>query len=348
MIVVIIAGGSGSRLWPLSTPDYPKHLLKVTGDQSLLQSTYARAGKLTSQDKIYIITDGSHAHHVRDQLAGLDAEHCIVEPGRRSTASCVVAALYYMQSRHDHDEPIVFLSADHFIRDVDGFARSFRTAAAASQKYGREVLVGIEPTYPSTGLGYIQKGELIEDASLIFNVECFVEKPELAKAKAYVRSGNFLWNGGYFVGSVNTFLKAMLAHSPLMQQEYDRLLVTTNEEEYRQAYLGFESVSIDYALNEHVPDLLVVPAGFDWMDIGSFNDMYGVMDDYDEHNNHVRGPQIELEDVDSSFVHNQEDKPVAVIGLDNVVVINTPHGLLVTRKDLSQKVGDVSKRFKKD
>jgi mannose-1-phosphate guanylyltransferase len=343
MIVVIIAGGSGSRLWPLSTPTFPKQLLKVNGDsRSLLQNTYDRARKLT--DEIYVVPEASHVDIAREQLSELDEDHIIIEPARRGTAHCIVQALDYIsKNHHDHDEPIAFLHSDHYIRDVKGFTQSFKVAGKASAKHGRVVLVGVEPDEPATGFGYIQKDTLLDENQFVYTVDSFKEKPDFETAKKYLRSGNYLWNCGYFVGSVNTFKSAM-EEAPDLLANFQKLQDATPAN-YEETYLSFESNTIDYALMEKVSNLLVVPANFDWMDLGSFNDMYKAAD-RDIIGNNVQG-LVEIEEVENSFIQNQEDKPVVVIGLDNVVVINTPDGILVARKDLSQKVGDVSKRFKK-
>lgn len=342
MITVIIAGGSGSRLWPLSTPGYPKHLLSLTGTRSLLQHTYERA--MAISDSVYVVTDGSHAEHVQQQLPELKKEAFIIEPGRRGTASCILAALHRVAGRHDEDEPIAFLHADHYVRDTAGFAHSFKLAETASKKEKRIVLIGVEPDSPSTEFGYIKKDGLFDEKSFIFNVHSFTEKPAFEKAKRYMNSGNYLWNCGYFVGSVSTFASAMQIYAPELWTYYKQLLDAKSSEEYDQCYLGFENIAIDYALMEKVKNLLVVPATFDWMDLGSYVDLHKIVEK-DERGNHVHGNNIELEQVENSFIQNHEDKPVAVIGLDNVAVINTPHGVLVTRKDLVKQVGEVSKRF---
>lgn len=342
MIVVIIAGGSGSRLWPLSTPDYPKHLLKINGDEeSLLQKTYNRAQ--TISQKIYIVTDGSHAHHVRKQLPGLDDSACIVEPARRGTASCILAALARVHSAHGDDEPIAFLAADHYIRDTQGFARSFEIAGQVSGQTNRIVLVGVEPDYAATGFGYIKKGDLLEKNSFVFNVDSFKEKPSREVAQEYLKSGQYLWNCGYFVGSVKAFKTAMQASAIELHNNYEKL-TAASAEDFEHVYLSFESISIDYALIEKTKNLLVEPASFDWMDLGSYGDLHKAAGS-DAQGNHVTG-RVELEGVENSFVQNYEDKPLALVGLDNVAVINTKDGILVTRKDLAQKVGDVSKRIK--
>jgi mannose-1-phosphate guanylyltransferase/mannose-6-phosphate isomerase len=341
MIVVIIAGGSGTRLWPLSTPDYPKHLLKINGDErSLLQHTYDRAKSLT--DKIYVVSDNSHIQHVRDQLSELPEEAFIVEPARRGTANCIVAALAYISKRHDPDEPIASIHADHYIRDVEGFKHSFKIANEVSQASGRIVLVGVEPDHPATGFGYIEKDGIFDEGNFVYGVKSFKEKPDIGLAQEYVSSGNYLWNCGYFVGSVDTFKQKMEAYAQPLMANYNKLAEATPES-YEEAYLGLESDAIDYALIEKVQDLVVVPASFDWMDLGSFGDLHKAVG-ADQDGNHASG-NVEIEMVNNSYIQNQEDKPVAVIGLDNIAVVNTPHGLLITRKDLSQKVGEVSKRI---
>lgn len=329
-------------MWPLSTPDFPKHLLKLGGEEkSLLQNAYARAQKLTN--KIYVITDASHAHHVQDQLPGLSSEELIIEPARRGTASCIIAALAHLAPRHPSDEPIAFMPADHYIRDIEGFEHSFKMADSIVRQKQRLVLVGVEPDQPATGFGYIQKGALFDEAKLVFEVQSFHEKPDFDTAQKFLRSGKYLWNCGYFVGSNDIFAAAMQAHSPGLHDSY-RQLLDSQGDEYVETYLALENIAIDYALIEKVTDLLVVPAAFDWMDLGSYGDLSKAVTT-DEIGNHFTGSSIHVEEVQNTYIENQEQKPVVVIGLDNCVVVNTPHGILVTRKDLSQKVGDVSKRL---
>lgn len=341
MIAVIIAGGSGTRLWPLSTPSYPKHLLKVGNDEaSLLQHTYSRAKRLA--DDVYVVSEAGHIKHVKDQLSDLPEDHFIVEPARRGTASCIVAALAHVAQKHDINEAVVFSHADHYIRDSKGFVQSFKVAAETAEREQRLVLVGVEPDYPATGFGYIQKADVLTGDGIVYNVHSFKEKPDYDTARSYLKSGNYLWNAGYFVATLSTFQRVMQQYAPDLAASYERLMKATGKA-YEDTYLTFENVAIDYALIEKVPDLLVVPASFDWMDLGSFADMHKAVD-RDEQGNHVRG-KVQIEEVENSFIQNHEAKPVAVIGLDNVVVVNTPDGILVARKDLSQKVGDVSKRF---
>jgi len=344
MITVIIAGGSGTRLWPLSTPKFPKHLLKLTGERSMLQTAYDRASKLG--DTIYVVTESSHSGHVRAQLPELPKSAILIEPGRRGTAHCIIYALDVIARKHDHDEPIAFIHSDHHIRDIGGFARSFAVAAKVSQTNNQITLIGIEPTFPSTGFGYIERDGVINASKGVFNVESFKEKPDYKTAKVYVESGNYLWNCGYFVGSANTFLNEMRLNAPDLYKSFEILsaIAKVGTKQYDDAYLALDNQVIDIALIEKTKNLAVVAASFDWMDIGSFKDLHDVVPQ-DEYGNYFNGDNIHTIDVANVYIRNEEDKPVAVIGLDNVVVVNTPDGILVSRKDVSHKTSDVAKKL---
>lgn len=346
MITVIIAGGSGTRLWPLSTSGNPKQLLKLTNDYTMVQNTYNRS--TTFSKEIFVVPDVSHAHLLREQLPVLDDAHCVVEPGRRGTANCIVAALAHISKMGvDKDEPIAFISADHHVRDIEGFARSFALAADASRTKKTIALIGIEPTFPATGFGYIERSDELSDIAGVHTVERFKEKPDFETAREYMQSGRYLWNCGYFVGSINTFLKEMKANAPGLAQNYEKLSAIKDPQssEYEDTYLSFENEVIDIALIERAKDLVVVPASFDWMDVGNFNDLHAA-NELDQLNNYVSGMNIHSIDVENAYIRNEEhDKPVVVIGMDNVVVVNTADGILVSRKDLSPKVGEIAKKI---
>jgi mannose-1-phosphate guanylyltransferase/mannose-6-phosphate isomerase len=347
MIVALIAGGAGTRLWPLSTPDYPKHLLTVTGEQSLLQMAYDRAKRMS--DDIYIVTEASHAHHVKDQLADLKDEAFIVEPARRNTSGCFLAALVRAKRDHGDDEPIAITWADHYIRDIDGFVESFHIAAEASKKYCRPVLVGVEPTYATTGFGYIHKAHLLEGEQLVFEVEGFKEKPHLELAQEFFRSGEYLWNCGYLVGTPKALEKTMEADCPKLWEDYQKLLAAAEEGEdaYKQAYLELDSIQLDYTFHELAKNLLVVPGIFTWLDIGAFKDLDTVTES-DEKGNSVIAEKgkVALIETENSYIRNDDEKPIAVVGVDNIVVVSTPAGILVARKDQSQKVKEALQQFK--
>ncbi len=342
MIAVIIAGGSGTRLWPLSTPCYPKHLLKINGEaESLLQKTYQRVQSFA--DTVYVLTEQSHAEHVVEQLPNLDGANILVEPTRKGTANCTIAALVALGKKHPKDEPVFILWADHYVRDIEGFSHSIQIAAEVSKTENKIALIGVEPDYAATGFGYIQKGSVFDAKKFVYNVKSFQEKPDYQTAKDYLKTGNYLWNCGYFIASINAFEASMGQYAPALLSNYQKLLAA-NKDTFDKIYTALEPANIDNALIERMDGLLVVPANFDWIDLGSYADLHKVTDS-DECGNHLSGDAIEVEGVENSFIQNEEDKPVIVIGLDNIVVVNTPKGVLVSRKDLSQKVGSLSKRL---
>jgi len=309
----------------------------------MLQTAYDRAKRLG--DTVYVVTEASHAHHVREQLSELPEEAFLIEPGRRGTAHCIVFALDVIARNHDKDEPIAFIHSDHHVRDIDGFARSFKAAAEVSTERHEIILIGVEPTFPATGFGYIQRDGAIDTGSNIYQVESFKEKPDYETAMKYVDSGKYFWNCGYFVGSVNTFLNEMERSAPDLKSSFDSLaVVEPGGGEYQKAYLALDNQVIDIALIEKAQSLAVVGASFDWMDVGSFKDLHDVVS-RDEQGNYFRGEGINPIDVENVYVRNEEDKPIAVIGLDNVVVVNTPDGLLVARKDVAARTGEVAKKL---
>jgi len=347
MITVIIAGGSGTRLWPLSTPEYPKHLLKLVGDESVLQTTYNRAKMIA--ETVYILTEASHSDHVKQQLPELTDDNFIIEPGRRGTANCIVMALDVISRRHGADEPVAFIHSDHQIRDNEGFKKSFESAFEVSVKNHEIALIGIEPTYPATGFGYIERGEVIDSEHNINKVVSFKEKPDEATAKNYIETGRYLWNCGYFVGTVQIFLDEMNRSAAELKSTYDKLhsIDDLKSSEYSDAYLSLESSVIDTELIEKAKSLSVVGASFDWMDIGSFKDLHEA-NDSDTSGNHFRGEMIYDEGLRNVYIRNEEDKPVVVIGLEDLVVVNTPGGILVTHKDKTLKVKDAVAKIQED
>lgn len=347
MITVIIAGGTGTRLWPLSTPEYPKHLLSLTGEESVLQTTYRRA-KLIS-GKVYILTESSHANQVMQQLPELTTDYFIIEPGRRGTANCIIMALDVISRKHDKDEPIAFIHSDHQISDNEAFKKSFESAFKIAVKNHEITLIGIEPTFPATGFGYIELGDVIDKKLGINKVVSFKEKPDLDTAKFFLESRSYLWNCGYFVGSVKIFLDEIKRSSNELNKTYNTLnsIEKIESKEYSDSYLSLKSSVIDTALIEKAKSLSVVTATFDWRDIGSFKDLHEA-NGSDDKGNYFRGGLIYEEDIRNAYVRNEENKPVVVIGLEDIVVVNTPEGVLVTHKESTLKVKDAVSKIQQD
>jgi mannose-1-phosphate guanylyltransferase len=207
--------------------------------------------------------------------------------------------------------------------------------------------MGVKPTYPSTGFGYIQMGKKVGKSKGLFELNQFVEKPNKPTAQKYFKSGKYLWNTGYLTGTIKTFEREIKNHSPRLWNDYRKLKDVHLAISRKRVYLDFISEPIDTALSEHVPDALVVSGDFDWADVGSFHDLHDVSQQ-DKTGNHIAGENVELEDVSDSYVRNESNIPVAVIGVDKVAVIATENGILVTSKDKAQKVGDISKRLQQE
>ena len=348
MIVLIVAGGSGTRLWPLSTPEYPKHLLTIVGDKSLLQNTFERAKKLTSSNKIYISTEASHSDHVIEQLPELGHDQIIIEPARRDTMPCIMNALQFISTRHDVDEPIVSIHADHHIRDIKGFAQAIKQAGEVSAKHKRITLLGVEPTHADTKYGYIQKGKQFDNQYSIYEIVSFKEKPEHSIAQEYLESGEYLWNMGYFVAPFTVFNDKIRAYGENnWTEQLDRLNAASSATERDRIYLDFKKEAIDTALMEKVPDLLVMPGTFDWIDVGTFDDVHRVSLQ-DQDGNATKGNNIFVMDSSQTYVRNDSDLPIGVIGMDNVAIVNTKHGFLVMRMDQSSKVKDIVTRMQNE
>ncbi len=344
MIVVIIAGGSGTRLWPLSTPNYPKHLLRLTSERSLVQSTVDRVGGLTTFDKIFVVSEKSHIQHVYEQLPEVPRENILVEPDRRGTGNCLIFALQAIKKRGlPADEAISFYWADHVINDYEGFVETMLAASEISASQQKIVDIGIYPTYPSTGMGYIERGERLDTNHEAYTLARFKEKPDAATAEQYVNSGKYYWNTGYIISPLQVLERDIAKYSPALWNNYQSLLAATDLDE---AYLGLADANLEKSLSENNTDMLVVPSDFDWADVGCHGDLHTISSQ-DVEGNVVIGGNINLENARHSLVRNHTATPVAVVGLDNIVVIVTENGILVADKNASQAVGDVAKRIHK-
>jgi len=317
--------------------------LNLTNDRSLLQNTCARIEKLTTPEQTFVVSEASHVHHVIDQLRDIvPEENILAEPARRGTASCFLLALNEIKRRGLDDQAVFFLWADHVIRDGRGFTSTASQAAELAESMQKMVFIGVEPTHPSTGLGYMEKGDRLQNGfKNAFELKKFVEKPDHKTAADYFQSGNYLWNTGYLMATLSTLEREIQANAPELWTSYQALL---NSSDTTETYLDLESQVIDKALSEKVSDGLVVPGTFDWLDVGSFQDLHGVSEQ-DDDGNYTAGDNLMVEQVTNSYIRNEQDIPIAVIGLDNIAVVATKNGFLVTNKTHSQKVGDAGKKF---
>ena len=347
MISVINCGGSGTRLWPLSSKSYPKQFLYVAnreGTESLLQGTYRRVKDVS--DRVYFVTIPEYVDLVKEQIPGVEDDQIIIEPDRRNTGPSILLGVRKVKQNHGDDVPIGSIWADHVIHDKEGFEDSILHAGKSSVEHGKMVILGIEPTYPNTGLGYIQKGKRMTEREErpVFELDHFKYQPDRQTAEDWFASGDFLWNTGYSFASVNVFEDIMKKYSKDFYEDYQKL-IDASDEELDEVYRAIDDITIDAAIFERNEESLTVPASFDWMDVGNFRDLH-TTSHTDDDGNSVRGDNVEIEDISNCFIRNETDQKVAVVGIDDIAVVVTEHGIAVTSKSQAQKVGDLSKRFK--
>ncbi len=339
---VILCGGSGSRLWPRSRSGHPKHLLELDGGVTLVQQTVKRLDLPARQ--IYCVTERSHDRILRQQVPDIPSDNIVVEPGRKGTAGAIALALQALAATARPEDVVLFLPADALIQDTAEFRRTITAWTGAAQQERRIVVLGIQPTYPSTGFGYINLGRRLRQLGDfdIFDIKQFVEKPDEATAKRYLSSGQYLWNAGMFAARFGVFRREYAAHLPAHAAFIDEVS-GGSDISLKKLYLALPEETIDYGILEKSRNLAVVPASFDWADIGSWADLHDVLE-HDEHDNVFEGEYVDL-DTKNCFVYSP-DRLVATIGLENLVIINTKDAILICPKDRSQDVKKVVQKLK--
>jgi len=335
---VILAGGSGTRLWPLSRELFPKQYLPMpmAAEKSLFQATFERVTTSVPPEKILVVTHRDQAGEVRRQLdaAGLNAVRVLKEPAARNTAPAIGLAANFLQQQVESDAVMAVLPSDHLIKEQDKFSRLLKDGEAAAKEYGL-VTFGIEPGHPETGYGYICSGKELQHNAR--RVEKFVEKPDYETAKSYLEAGNYLWNSGMFVFKVSSLLEQYRTLLPQMSEVLERIDYTgfTNLEEI---YKGVEKISIDYGILERSPEVTVIPADIGWSDLGSWEAYYQAAPK-DEKNNYTRGRVIPVETENSLVISGS--RLVGTAGLKNLVVVETADAVLVCSRAKSQEVKQI-------
>ncbi len=348
MYGVILAGGSGTRFWPLSREEYPKQLLKIFGNQTLIQVTLSRISSLIQTESCYVVTNPQQIEQIRLQLKELggSALNYISEPERRNTAGAIGLAAINLR-KADPEAVMVVLSADHFIRDEAAFHESLLKACRIAES-GRLVTLGAKPTRPETAYGYIQCGAPLQACDDAHAVKRFIEKPEREQAEKYLADEKTLWNTGIFVWRADVILKEIEKYMPELHkglQEVEAKIGTNSEDEaLRQIYAGLPSVSIDYGVLERSEHLAVVQTDMGWEDVGSWNALDEVVPG-DADGNIISGNVINI-GCQNSTVY-AEKRVVGVVGLENIVVADTEDATLVCSKDHAQDVKKVVENLKK-
>jgi mannose-1-phosphate guanylyltransferase len=339
---VIMAGGSGTRFWPLSRRARPKQFLALAGDLPLLTATVRRLPPLAKPADTYVVCGPSHSAAARKLVRELPAENFIVEPCARNTAPCVGLAALHVAARHQHGI-VAMLPADHHIARPEAFREAIAEAARLAEK-GHIVTIGIRPHAPETGYGYLKVGAKVpgkvRGRNQARKVERFVEKPDVVTAARYLADGHYLWNSGIFVFRADVILEEIRRAMPVLGEQLEAIQQSIGTPRYRRTlarvFPDCPSISIDYGVMEKSQRIVVVPADFGWSDVGSFAALPEVRQT-DHLGNLVEGDGLVI-DGRNNVVLATRGRPVAVVGLDEVVVVDAGDAILVCRKDRAQDV----------
>ncbi len=350
---VIMAGGSGTRFWPQSTEAHPKQFLNIFGDRTMLQDTVDRIKPLVSADRVWVITNDKYVDLVQKQLPEVPANNIVGEPIGKNTAPCVAAAATLIKEK-DPEGTMVVLPADHLIGKPERFLSILEAAEAKAQESGALVTIGINPDHPETGYGYIEfdKGSSESyDGHEIKKVNQFREKPDLETAKEFITSGNFLWNSGMFIWKASTILEKFKQHLPTIFNEVEKLKPAVGTDNQKEAvdefYYGSTSISIDYGIMEQANNVFVVPGSFEWNDVGSWRAVYDLRSK-DEDGNVIQTDTAATADARNNLIQSESGKMIALVGVENLAVVETDDAILVCDLDSSQGVKKVVNKLRKD
>jgi mannose-1-phosphate guanylyltransferase len=341
---LILAGGSGERFWPLSRRTRPKQLLRLVSKKVLLEETIARLDGWIPPDRILILTNVEQEAAVRELLKDFPAENIVAEPAKRDTAAAVALGAGWVAMR-DHAATMVVLPADHVIANQKAFRETITLAAAAAEETGGLVTIGIKPTWACPGFGYIEYGEPVRlrsaaDKGAVHRVVRFREKPNVDLAESFLRKGNFRWNAGMFVWSVPTLLSEFNRHSPELADFVSQLRAAGNfEKSLRERFSKLPRVSFDYAVMEKADRVLVVEADFDWDDVGSWSAVAKYFEK-DEQGN-AANCAITALNSKNNIVFDQDGTTVALLGVDNLIIVRTADAILVCHRHDAEKIKEL-------
>jgi len=345
---VIMAGGIGSRFWPMSKTDRPKQFIDVLGvGKSLIQITFDRLRKIAPAENIFVVTNERYTNLVKEHLPDLGDDQILNEPLRRNTAPCVAYAAYKIREINPNANMVVAPS-DHLVLDEEEFTRVILKALDVTSQSGSLVTLGIQPNRPDTGYGYIQESaEALNIDKEFKKVKTFTEKPELEMAKFFLSSGDFYWNSGIFVWTASTIIQSFEQHLPDMAELFENgrdKYSTDQEVSYlEEIYEVCTNISIDYGIMEKSDNVYVLPCEFGWSDLGTWGSLYDRLEK-DEFQNAVAGKKVRLYDSTNCVVNAPADKLIVLQGLNDYIVVESDNALLVCQKENEQKI----KQFVKD
>lgn len=345
-----MAGGIGSRFWPMSRTNLPKQFLDILDiGKTLIQQTFERYSKVVPPENIYIVTSEEYVDIVHQQLPELPLANIVAEPSRKNTAPCI-AYIAFKLLQLDPEAVMIAAPADHLIMDPEGFAHTTGRALDFVNHINALVTIGIKPSHPNTGYGYIQH-EMVEAAPSIHKVKTFTEKPNIELARAFIASGDFLWNAGIFTWKVKNLLAAFEKYLPEMYElfaaEKDKLNTPAEAATIEQIYPLCTSISIDFGIMEKAENVYVIPASFAWSDLGTWNSAWENMQK-DYFSNAVAGNQVMIVDAKNCMVHVPDNKLVLLQGLEDFIVVDTKDVLMICRKEKEQEIKEYVAEIKRN
>lgn len=349
---VIMAGGIGSRFWPVSTQDFPKQFHDMLGTgQTLLQKTFSRLNKIIPSENIYILTNEMYLEITLKQLPEISEKQVVLEPAMRNTAPCILLSALKIKKENPNAVMLVAPS-DHWIEDENAFANDIQKCFDAAEKDNILLTLGIEPTFPNTGYGYIESDK--NDASEIKKVKQFREKPDYETAKQFLAAGNFLWNAGIFIWSVKSIVASFENHLSEMNLLFSKGMAVLNTSEEKKFidlnYPEAENISIDYGILEKANNVYLKKATFDWNDLGTWGALYDKLDK-DENNNSVVNADTYFKDSKNNMVFTNTKKLVVLDGIEDYIVVDNEEVLLLFPKkkeqEIKQLLSEVSNKFGK-
>jgi len=342
---IIIAGGQGTRLWPVSRRKSPKQIRPFLNGKTLLNKTYGRLLKIVPKEQIFLSTTKELADEAKRETPGILEEHVLSEPVRRDTAAALGLALFKLYKK-DKDSVFVYINADNFVKNEDEYARILKSGEKVIEENPHNVLlIGVRPEYPETGYGYIKMGQKVQSAGseAIYKVEKFVEKPDLAAAEKFLQEKNYLWNPTLIIAKTEYFLSLYEKHLPEM---FEKLQEINIGGEIDKIFPQIKSISIDYGILEKEKEMLVLPADFGWADIGHWRAVWDLLATGGEDNVEI-GKHIHI-DSRGNLIYSSSGKLVATVGLSNMLIVETEDAIMMCPKDRAQEVKRLVKKLEEE
>ena len=347
--IVIMAGGIGSRFWPMSTTECPKQFIDVLGvGRSLLQLTYDRFQGICLPENIWIVTNKKYLELCREQLPDVPTENILLEPCRRNTAPCIAYVSWRIKSKNPKAN-VVVTPSDHIVTDTVEFQRVITSCLKFTGETDAIVTLGMKPNRPETGYGYIQADLSVSSPrnKEIFRVDSFREKPDIETAKKYIQQNNFFWNAGVFIWSVSTIVNAFRVYQPAISKVFEGMehIYGTPEEQENidKCYPECENISVDYAIMEKAEEIFVCPANFGWSDLGTWGSLVE-QSKKDLYGNSLIGNDIRLYDSQNCIVHTMNEKQVIIQGLDGYIIAENDNRLLICKLSEEQRIKQFSEQ----